>query len=75
MDTTNMVDITPPESEGPVYSVEPTPEQIADLEKWQKEAEERELLETQKAAAREKALSKLEKLGITQEELSALLGS
>ena len=70
----NAVDETPEDSVVPIWLVPLSPEEEDERIKW--EIEEAEKLEAEKIklAKRESALAKLEKLGITQEELSALLG-
>lgn len=70
----NAIDETPEDSIVPIWLVPLSPEEEYERIKW--EIEETEKLEAEKIklAKRESALAKLENLGITQEELSALLG-
>lgn len=70
----NAVDETPEDSVVPVWLVPLSPEEEDERVKWEIEEAERQAAEEIKLAKRESALAKLEKLGITQEELSALLG-
>lgn len=74
MDITNAIDITPPESDGPVYLIEETEEQKSVREQWQKDIDDKIASDEAKALAREAVLAKFADLGFTQEELSALLG-
>lgn len=67
-------DITPPGSVGPVYLVPLTPEEEAERAQWAIEQAEREAVEEAKLAAKEAAKAKLAKLGLTDEEVAALLG-
>ena len=64
------IDITPDDSVVPVYLVPLTPEEEAERELWAQEQAEREQAEADKAAARESALAKLAKLGLTPEEIA-----
>lgn len=66
-------DITPGDSAVPVYLVPLTPEQEAEREQWAAEQVEREAAETAKATARESAMAKLSALGLTDDEVAALL--
>jgi hypothetical protein len=66
-------EITPPDSVGPVYLVPLTPEEIAEREQWAIEEAERQAAEEAKVAAKEAAKAKLAKLGLTDEEVAALL--
>lgn len=68
-----MEDITPPDSFGPVYLVPLTEEELAEREQWALEAAAKEAEEAAKVVARENAIAKLAKLGLTEEEVSALL--
>lgn len=68
-----MEDITPADSVVPVYLVPLTEEELAEREQWAIEAAEREAAEAAKAEAKVKAIAKLAKLGLTEEEVSALL--
>ena len=70
-----MEDITPADSVVPVYLVPLTEEELAEREQWALEAETKLAEEEAKALAKESAIAKLaESSGLTQEELSALLG-
>ena len=73
-----MEDITPEDSAAPVYLVPPTQEELDELAIF---AEEQRLLEAELLAqenmrqeARNAALAKLTKLGLTEEEARAVLG-
>lgn len=70
-------DITPEDSVVPVYLVPQTAEEIAELEQFAIEQAEREAekLAEEKARveARESALKKLAKLGLTQDEVLSLI--
>ena len=68
------IEETPEDSVVPVYHMPLTSEEEAHRETLVLEHIENEELTLQKEIAKESALTKLEKLGITQEELSALLG-
>lgn len=67
-------DITPEDSIVPIYLVPLTEEEQTSRDEWNDYIISRDLEFEKKEIAKESALSKLEKLGITQEELSALLG-
>lgn len=67
------VEITPPDSVVPVYLVPLTPEEEAEREQWAVEQAEREAAEEAKLAAKEAAKAKLAKLGLTDEEVAALI--
>lgn len=67
-------EITPEDSIVPVYKLETTKEQEDEIKKGDLELSEFKTKEKSKSKKRDSALAKLEKLGITQEELSALLG-
>lgn len=67
------VEITPDDSVVPVWLVPLTPEEEAEREQWAVEQAEREQAEQEKQAARESARSKLAKLGLTDDEVAALL--
>lgn len=69
-----MEDITPADSVVPVYLVPLTEEELAEREQWAIEAAEREAAEEAKVLAKEAALAKLAKLGLTEAELAALIG-
>jgi len=73
-----MEDITPEDSAAPVYLVPPTQEELDELATF---AEEQRLLEAELLAqenmrqeARNAALAKLTKLGLTEEEAKAVIG-
>lgn len=65
-------DITPEDSVVPVYLVPLTSEEEAEREQWALEQAAREQAEADKQKARESALAKLAKLGLTEEELATL---
>lgn len=67
-------DITPADSIVPVYLVTMTEEDEADREQWAIEQAEREAAEEAKLAAKESARAKLAALGLTEEEVVALIG-
>lgn len=69
-----MEDITPSDSVVPVYLVPLTAEEEAERKAWAAEAAEREAAEQAKLEARESALAKLAKLGLTEEEAKAVIG-
>lgn len=69
-----MEDITPADSVVPVYLVPLTEEELAEREQWAIEAEELEAAEEAKVVAKETAKAKLAALGLTEEEVLALLG-
>jgi hypothetical protein len=66
-------DITPADSVVPVYLVPLTAEEEAEREQWAVEAAEREAAEEAKLAAKEAAKAKLAKLGLSEEEVAALI--
>lgn len=67
-------DITPEDSIVPIYLVPLTDEEQISRDEWNDYIISRDLEFEKKEIAKESALAKLENLGITQEELSALLG-
>ena len=67
-------DITPEDSIVPIYLVPLTNEEQINRDEWNEYILSRDLEFEKKEEAKISALAKLEKLGITQEELSALLG-
>jgi hypothetical protein len=67
-------DITPPDSIVPVYLVPLTEKELAEREQWAIEAAEREAADKAKVSAKESALAKLAKLGLTEEEAKAVIG-
>ena len=64
-------EITPEDSVVPVYLVPLTPEEQAEREQWVIEQAEREAAETARVEARESAMAKLAKLGLTVDEINA----
>jgi hypothetical protein len=72
------IDITPEDSVVPVYLVPLTPEEEAERAQWAADEEARKLAEEEataaKEAARESAIKKLAKLGLTEEEAQAIIG-
>ena len=68
------IDITPDDSVVPVYLVPLTPEEEAEREQWALEQAEREQAEEAKVAAKESARAKLATLGLTEDEVLALIG-
>jgi hypothetical protein len=69
-----MKEITPENSVVPVYLVPRTPEEEDERKAWAAEAADREAAEQAKLDARESALAKLAKLGLTEEEAKAVIG-
>jgi hypothetical protein len=67
-------EITPIDSVVPVYLLPITDEEKTERKQWAKQAAERELEEQAKAKAKESAKDKLAKLGLTEEEILALIG-
>jgi hypothetical protein len=67
-----MEDITPADSVVPVYLVPLTKEELAERKQWAAEEAERQKAEEAKIAAKETGKAKLAKLGLTEEEISAL---
>jgi hypothetical protein len=75
MDTGNnmpkeLIDITPADSAVPVYLEEPTAEELAER---QAQHETAEAAKAAKEATRESALAKLSALGLTEEEVQAII--
>lgn len=70
-----MEDITPADSVVPIYLVPTTEEELAEREQWAINAAERQATEIAKAAAKITASAKLAKLGLTEEEITALIGA
>ena len=68
-------EITPEDSVVPVYLVPLTPEEEAEREQWATEQAERESETQAKVDARESALAKLSALGLTAEEIQAIVGT
>jgi hypothetical protein len=71
---TEPTEITPEDSVSPIYLVPLTEEEIAEQEKWAAEETSRQAEEQAAAAAKESALAKLAKLGLTEEEARAVIG-
>lgn len=67
-------DITPEDSVVPVYLVPLTPEEEAEREQWAQEQADREAAEIAKEEAKASARAKLALLGLTEEEVVALIG-
>lgn len=67
-------DITPEDSVVPVYLVPLTPEEDAEREAWAFEEAQRQAEAVAKEQAKESARAKLAKLGLTEEEVLALIG-
>lgn len=55
-----------------VYTRELTPQEIAEREQWAVEQSQLEKVEEQRDKARKSALKKLEKLGLTEDEVKAV---
>lgn len=68
------VDITPKDSVTPVYLVERSPQEEIEHSEWLVEHEKFLEEEQAKVAAKESALAKLAKLGLTEEEARAVIG-
>lgn len=71
----NAIDITPEDSIAPVYLVPFTEEELLEQEQWAVQQAEREAAEEAKVAAKESAQAKLAALGLTEEEVRALIGA
>lgn len=69
-----MEDITPADSVVPVYLVPMTEEELAERQQWVREAEQREKEEQDSIAAKESAMIKLAALGLTDDEIKAIIG-
>lgn len=67
-------DVTPADSIVPVYLIPLTEEELAEREQWAIEEAERVAAEEAKIAAKQSALAKLAKLGLTEEEARAVIG-
>lgn len=65
------IDITPADSAVPVFLEEPTDEEIAER---QAEHEAQEEAKVVRETVRESALAKLAALGLTEEEIQAIIG-
>lgn len=72
---TGPVEITPGDSVVPVWLVPLTPEEEAEREQWAIEQAEREAAEAARVEARESARAKLAKLGLTDDEIAAMIGA
>lgn len=72
MDTTN--EITPEESVIPVYLIPMDESELADMAQQQLLLDEQISLFVQREQARQSALAKLEAIGLTTEEITALIG-
>lgn len=70
-----MRDITPEDSVVPVYFREPTEQDLLERERWAEEQRERELAEQDKIQTKQSALAKLSALGLTEEEIQAIIGA
>lgn len=72
------IDITPDDSVVPIYLVELTPEEIAERELLAQQEAERLLAEQQAELDRQNAIKsaaeKLEKIGLTVNEIQAVIG-
>lgn len=66
-------DITPENSDIPVYLVPLTSEELAERDQLTKDQAFQEKAEADKVSARESALAKLAKLGLTVDEINALI--
>lgn len=66
--------ITPEESVVPIYLVPPTEEEVAERRTLGEESTQKMLEEEAKVVAKEAALAKLAKLGLTEEEARAVTG-
>ena len=73
-ETVEPIDITPEDSVVPVYLVPLTPDEEAEREQWALDQVERVAAEEAQLAARDSARAKLAALGLTEEEVVALLG-
>lgn len=69
-----MKDITPDDSVVPIYLAPFIPEEQAEREKWAEEDLRQEEIALAKQAAKESAIAKLAKLGLTAEEAAAIVG-
>ena len=67
-------EITPKNSVVPVYMVSMTPDEQKYAENLAQEQVQNMLEEEKKLATRKSAISKLKKLGLTEEEILALIG-
>ena len=69
-----MEDITPADSEIPIYLIPLTEEELVERNTLVADAIEREAAEQAKIDAKQSALSKLALLGLTEEEAKAVIG-
>jgi hypothetical protein len=67
-----LVEITPEDSAVPIYLLPLTSEELADREQKLVDAEARAVAVAEKEDARQSALKKLAKLGLTPEEITAI---
>lgn len=74
MSNQKKVDITPEDSVVPVYSVTYTKEEEAERAQWAVDELEKEAEAERKTLARSLAQEKLAKLGLTEEDIRALIG-
>lgn len=73
--TVEPVEITPTDSVVPVFLIPLTAEEEAERAAWAEEEAAREVKEAAEVKARESGIKKLAKLGLTDEEIAALLQS
>ena len=66
--------VTPEDSVIPVYLIPLTPEEEAERAQWAKDEQERQAAIQAKEDARQSALEKLAKLGLTEDEAKAIAG-
>ena len=71
IETIEPEDITPEDSVVPVYLVPLTADEKAEREQWSIDQAAREQADADKIAARESAMAKLAKLGLTVDEINA----
>lgn len=67
-------DITPKGSDVPIYSIPEDPSEAIARTKLSKQHEQNMLQESKKEEYRASALEKLKKLGLTEEEIKAIIG-
>lgn len=68
------IDITPEDSLGQVFLVPLTEEEIAEREEAARVEKTIEEIEAEKQAAKDSAILKLTKIGLTEEEAKAIVG-
>ena len=73
--TVEPVDITPTDSVVPVFLIPLTAEEEAERAAWAEEEAAREAKEAAEVKARESGIKKLAKLGLTEDEIAALIQS